>query len=57
MEEINFTESQLRAINSLKNQYILKGVYIGIALAVISAGAITLAVTLVGKYSHLIYEL
>jgi len=57
MEEINFTESQLRAVNSLKNQYILKGVYIGIALTAISAFAITLAVTLVGKYSHLIYEL
>ena len=57
MEEINFTESQLRAVNSLKNQYILKGVYIGVALAAISAGAITLAVTLVGKYSHLIYKL
>jgi len=57
MEEINFTESQLRAVNSLKNQYILKGVYIGIALTAISAFAITLAVTLVGKYSYLIYEL
>jgi len=57
MEEINFTESQLRAVNSLKNQYILKGVYIGIALTAISAFAITLAVTLVGKYSYLIYKL
>jgi len=57
MEEINFTESQLRAVNSLKNQYILKGVYIGVGLATVTIVAITIAVTLVGKYSHLIYEL
>ena len=57
MEEINFSESQLRAVNSLKNQYILKGVYIGVGLVGITIMAITLAVCLVNKYSHLIYEL
>lgn len=52
-----FTESQLRAVNSLKHQYIVKGIYIGIGLVALSAAAITLSVTLIGKYSHLIYEL
>lgn len=56
-EEIMFTESQLRAVNSLKNQYIVKGMYIGVGLVVITILAITLAVCLVNKYSHLIYEL
>jgi hypothetical protein len=56
-EEIMFTEPQLRAVNSLKHQYIVKGIYIGIALVAVSAAGITAAVTLIGKYSHLIYEL
>jgi hypothetical protein len=56
-EEIMFTESQLRAVNSLKHQYIVKGIYIGVGLVALSAAAITLSVTLIGKYSHLIYEL
>lgn len=56
-EEIMFTESQLRAVNSLKNQYIVKGIYIGVGFVAISASAITLAVCLVNKYAHLIYQL
>ena len=55
-EEIMFTESQLRAVNSLKNQYIVKGIYIGVGFVAISASAITLAVCLVNKYAHLIYQ-
>ena len=43
MEEINFTESQLRAVNSLKNQYVMKGIYIGIGLVASVAAGITLA--------------
>ena len=54
-EEIMFTESQLRAVNSLKNQYVVKGMYIGVGLVGITIIAITLAVCLVNKYSHLIY--
>lgn len=57
MNEINFTESQLRAVESIRNQALMKGMYIGIAFVAVSAAAITFAVTLVGKYSHLIYEL
>lgn len=56
-EEIMFTESQLRAVNSLKNQYIVKGIYIGVGFVAISASAIALAVCLVNKYAHLIYQL
>lgn len=56
-EEIMFTESQLRAVNSLKNQYIVKGIYIGVGFVAVSTAAITLAVCLVNKYSHLIYQL
>ena len=56
-EEIMFTESQLRVVNSLKNQYVIKGIYIGVGFVAISAAAITLAVCLVNKYSYLIYEL
>ncbi len=54
-EEIMFTESQLRAVNSLKNQYVVKGMYIGVGLVVITIIGITSAVCLVNKYSHLIY--
>ena len=54
-EEIMFTESQLRAVNSLKNQYVVKGMYVGVGLVGITIIAIVLAVCLVNKYSHLIY--
>lgn len=56
-EEIMFTEPQLRAVNSLKNQYIMKGIYIGVGLVAAAATGITLAVYLVNKYAHLIYQL
>lgn len=55
MNEINFTESQLRAVESIRNQALINGMYIGIGLVVITIIGITSAVCLVNKYSHLIY--
>lgn len=54
-EEIMFTEPQLRVVNSLKNQYVIKGIYIGVGLVAAASAGITLAVCLVNKYAHLIY--
>lgn len=55
MEEINFTEPQLRAVESIKSQALTRGMYIGVGLVVITIIGITSAVCLVNKYSHLIY--
>ena len=54
-EEIMFTEPQLRVVNSLKNQYVIKGIYIGVGLVAAAVAGITLSVCLINKYSHLIY--
>ena len=55
MNEINFTESQLRAVESIRNQALMKGMYIGVGLIIFTVVGITSAVCLVNKYSHLIY--
>ena len=53
---VSFTEAQLYAIDSIEQSAYTQGVWMGVMYSVGGIGGISIAVCLVGKYGHLIYQ-
>jgi len=51
MEEINFTEPQLRAVEGIKKQSFIKGIYVGMGMLVLTAIGIAIGISTVYYYS------